>query len=1709
MAVGLWAYWPTIQEVVAGWLRDPDYSHGFLVVPLSFWLVWRSWDHLRWAPKNAGWHRGGLLLLALAGVLRAVSARIFLPELDAITLPIWIGGLVWLIAGRYAFYVASPAIAFLWFAIPLPASIESALSTPLQLIAAEASGVVLRSLGQPAVTEGATILLGQHAMEVERACSGLRMFYGIAALAVALVILTRPAAWKTALLLLSAPLVAVAANVLRIVITTLLYEALGSDATRQLAHDYAALFVLPTAAACLYFISWLLGRLGAFAQHPTPRGRVRLAAVAGACLLLGWITVRGGQAMQTAAIASLRSESRDHAEAGRTAEAIESLRRYTVLHGDDAATLVRLGELILQDDDSSFGQRTALPYYRRAWQTGDASDEVGLTAATIALRAASYSTAAKISDAIVQRTDNPENTEKAVRLNADAALGAFYDRGKGAELSITESRSLRRVTTLPSLEVRHVRALVADLEQRASALPSDPLVLEADALVDHLVASRPDDPSAWIVRYAYRQARVARTTEKALRDQLDAGALADLEQAMKSAETQSGADAAEPFLIAAARSQAAGSPEAAEQQFRQAIAIAPRDHRGYLGLAELLKKSQEPDALIAAVRELEAGAEAIGRLEILLSIRLAMLHAELGNSDAAEEAITPVVQSLKFIPSTQRSEVELAIALIRSRLVQATEGREAAITRLSAALREMERSGPRLSSRVRRQALDRLGLLQASIGRHGAAVQSLLAARREGKLDADSLRVLAASATRAGDLDLAQSAHRELRELGDDSLAVQAESLEVAIRRRVRADRSVITWDSLSRRLDRLAENGLGEERYVLLKSEILTGRGQASEAIKLLSDRSDGSRSITRELAVLRQQSGDPVGALEAGLRFADLDNGGPESTRLLVALLIRQGRLDDAYETIAASSSAEQQPIETALLLAEIELRRNDPSAAVNLLEQAIANHADSLRLQVALARVVVSESDWGRLDGVLTRLVDLEGESGVFWRLFGAQQNLATAESIDDPRFAQAARLSEELIERRPDWTESLFLRGEVERRLGNGAVAEVRYQQAWQRGKRDVATADRLLATLIANRKLGEARRVIDEARDLIAGSPRLFDRIASLASPDVTGDKVLTLARGWAERDPDSATSQLRLARALLLAGPADDPGERLDEIRSALRKAVTVAPTDATAWATAMVFWEGADSTANDPVAAMDELVQTTPINEPLRSFVLAQARSSLGDATGAARAYLRAAEVAAEDASVPNADAILSAASDYFLGKSAYLATRLAKAGLKAQPESRPARIALVRALAAGSSSPEANAEAVNQLDRLLQQGIDSETLRLRALVLSQRDGPGDVETAIADLERVLGGARSDQLLLAQLHARADRVATAIDLLTTLVDSSSATVADHEAFLKFWQERLLSTEDSAFNRRAAASYAALRADRQGRPAWLRWKLRELTARTRATSADEERIALIAEAINLVDQDDPATLAPLLRAAFEEQAIEAAFAYAASAGSEASRSTTMVATCYALVGSRPIELDARQQEQLTSLVESFPDNADVAQAAGDYYLVSGSDALACEAYKRAIDQEADRVLAYNNLAIARGEQQGQTVQANAAINEALAIESDSPNLLDTKAWLLIAEGNSQAAIERLTSIGVDVSTASSELHLSMAFDATGQIEEAILHLHRAIALGVSRQALLPRERAYLARMKAQVIERERAALTTVAMRPTSIASTTAPTEGSR
>ena len=267
-ATFVWAYWPTLVNLVAAWNREPDYSHGFFVVPLALYFLWarrdrypgrRSESATAEAESLPAWL--GLALVAVSVGVRAIGAHYYLDALDGWSIMFWVAGVVWLLGGWRLTCWAAPSIVFLWFMVPLPFRCERWLSLPLQGIATKLSCWILQALGQPALPEGHTIILGNNQLEIEQACSGLRIFVGIVALAFAFAIVTRRAWWEKALLLLSAIPVALLANAVRIVATGLLFQYMSDNAARKFSHDAAGWVMILFAAGLFGLVLLYMSRL--------------------------------------------------------------------------------------------------------------------------------------------------------------------------------------------------------------------------------------------------------------------------------------------------------------------------------------------------------------------------------------------------------------------------------------------------------------------------------------------------------------------------------------------------------------------------------------------------------------------------------------------------------------------------------------------------------------------------------------------------------------------------------------------------------------------------------------------------------------------------------------------------------------------------------------------------------------------------------------------------------------------------------------------------------------------------------------------------------------------------------------------------------------------------------------------------------------------------------------------------------------------------------------------------------------------------------------------------------------------------------------------------------------------------------------------------------------------------------------------------------
>jgi exosortase len=259
IAAGIWAYWPTLNYLVESWNQEPDYSHGYLVLPVALLILWVRRPYFPGFEPQFAW--AGLVWIVLAIALRIASVRLYANSIDAWSLLLWPIGILWLVGGRRLAWWCLPAVAFGLFMVPLPYRVERWLAVPLQSIATKSSCWGLQLLGQPAIAEGQAILVGDVHVDIAETCSGLRMLVAIVALAYACAVLFSRPWWERLLLIVCALPVALIANSLRIIATAFVYLHAPSDVALAIGHDLTGWLTIPLAACGYACILWYLSKL--------------------------------------------------------------------------------------------------------------------------------------------------------------------------------------------------------------------------------------------------------------------------------------------------------------------------------------------------------------------------------------------------------------------------------------------------------------------------------------------------------------------------------------------------------------------------------------------------------------------------------------------------------------------------------------------------------------------------------------------------------------------------------------------------------------------------------------------------------------------------------------------------------------------------------------------------------------------------------------------------------------------------------------------------------------------------------------------------------------------------------------------------------------------------------------------------------------------------------------------------------------------------------------------------------------------------------------------------------------------------------------------------------------------------------------------------------------------------------------------------------
>jgi exosortase len=261
VGAGLLLFAPTLTDLAGDWLRDDNYSHGFLIAPAAAWMIWERRLSLSGATVRP--HSGGIAILCCGlalYVLGSLGAESFVTRASLIA--VVAGTVVFVLGWRFLRLVAFP-LAFLLLMIPLPAIIFNRIAFPLQLLASQLGVWALRAWQIPVLREGNVLVLSNTTLEVAQACSGIRSLISLLTISLLLGYVARRSGARRFTLALCTIPIAIFANAARVAAAGVTAAYYGPEAVEGLLHSLSG-WVTFTAAVVL-----LLGAdkaMGAFSR---------------------------------------------------------------------------------------------------------------------------------------------------------------------------------------------------------------------------------------------------------------------------------------------------------------------------------------------------------------------------------------------------------------------------------------------------------------------------------------------------------------------------------------------------------------------------------------------------------------------------------------------------------------------------------------------------------------------------------------------------------------------------------------------------------------------------------------------------------------------------------------------------------------------------------------------------------------------------------------------------------------------------------------------------------------------------------------------------------------------------------------------------------------------------------------------------------------------------------------------------------------------------------------------------------------------------------------------------------------------------------------------------------------------------------------------------------------------------------------------------
>jgi|GEM_PF-4736851 len=779
------------------------------------------------------------------------------------------------------------------------------------------------------------------------------------------------------------------------------------------------------------------------------RREVNLPWVAASLLVLGVLGVavsfwHAHQVRRLAGSLKLRAEA---LEAERNwGQAAKYRYLYLQIDPQDAETMIAIAQNADRAARDAGQKKSAVHWYYRALGLAPQRDDLRARLAELLLDLGRLLPAQQQARELLERD---AHSPAGLRLLARALYAEHVATGVVSREEAVAALEAAQQAAPADLET--ALALAHAYRAGDPGLPDAQRRRQADAVLDALVAAAPDNARAYLARFGHR------------RQAGHSGAAADLAQALRLAP-----DDVTVLLAAAEEAERTDQLAEAQQHYQRVIEAAPDDDRGYLGAGGCLLGGHQPVQAIAVWQRGLARVQAGGTT---LKLRIAETQVALGQLESARQMLDEVRAELASrAGQLERDAAPAVTELIEARWLLARGQRLPAIDRLKQlVLGTSSAAGDALERSVRQQALRLLAETYAQLHQWDAAAAACDQASAERPDSAEALQAAGRAWARAGDLERAVQRCQQVLALPDAPAEARLELAQLQLELQLRRPPNQRTWGAAERALEKCdpqrPATALVRARLTLARGGAAAGE-QAVDILQAAEASQPEDADFCRSAVVLYDQLGRRQDADRALDRFARLAHP-VEAAVVRADVLARRGDAQGAERQLQLARGQADAAQKRRLAYAQLALwrSRGDHQRARDLLAGLLESSSQDVGLvhQAAeLSRARGARAEQQRWE---TRLRELEGEDGVYWRLHQARRLLAAPSGDQPSSLAQVARLQEEIQQRRPAWVENHLLQAELAERRQQRDEAIEAYRLALLHGA-PLGAVQEQLARLLA-------------------------------------------------------------------------------------------------------------------------------------------------------------------------------------------------------------------------------------------------------------------------------------------------------------------------------------------------------------------------------------------------------------------------------------------------------------------------------------------------------------------------------------------------------------------------------------------------------------------------------------------------------------------